>query len=105
MFQGAGEALETLLNKIMFLGLRKKSGHDLFIVCVYKLNTNFVMKTYEKKYRRNQSTQNSHNVSKKSRLYQRCRKSSKSFSKEHTWLISMCDENGNAVCSFCQARF
>ena len=32
-------------------------------------------------------------------------KSSKSFSKEHTWLISMCDDKGNAVCAFCQARF
>ena len=42
---------------------------------------------------------------KESRLRQRCRKSSKSFSKEHTWLISMCDERGNAVCAFCQARF
>ena len=42
---------------------------------------------------------------KKSRLYQRCRKSSNSFSKEHTWLISMCDDKGNAVCAFCQARF
>ena len=42
---------------------------------------------------------------KKSRLYQRCRKSSKAFSKEHTWLISMCDDKGNAVCAFCQARF
>jgi len=39
------------------------------------------------------------------RLKNRCRKSSKSFSKEHTWLISMCDERGNAVCAFCQARF
>lgn len=41
----------------------------------------------------------------KKRLRNRCRKSSKSFSKEHTWLISMCDEKGNAVCAFCQARF
>ena len=39
------------------------------------------------------------------RLRSRCRKSSKSFSKEHTWLISMCDERGHAVCAFCQARF
>lgn len=39
------------------------------------------------------------------RLRSRCKKSSKSFSKEHTWLISMCDEKGNAVCAFCQARF
>jgi hypothetical protein len=62
MFQGAGVALETLLNKIMFLGFEKKYGHDLIIVCVDKLNTNFVMKTYEKKYRRNQSTQNSNNA-------------------------------------------
>jgi hypothetical protein len=44
-------------------------------------------------------------VLKETRLRQRCRKSSKSFSKEHTWLISMCDERGNAVCAFCQARF
>jgi len=42
---------------------------------------------------------------KETRLRQRCRKSSKSFSREHTWLISMCDQNGFAVCAFCQARF
>ena len=62
MFQGAGGALETLLNKIMFLGLRKKYGHGLIIVCVDNLNTNFVMMTYEKKHRRNQSPQNSYNA-------------------------------------------
>ena len=44
-------------------------------------------------------------VVKQKRLRSRCRRSSKSFSKEHTWLISMCYENGNAVCAFCQARF
>ena len=53
---------------------------------------------FNKSYRAKQSTI-------KKRLRQRCRKSSKSFSKEHTWLISMCDERGNAVCAFCQARF
>jgi len=39
------------------------------------------------------------------RLNSKCRKSSKSFSKEHTFLISHCDEKGNAVCAFCRARF
>ena len=29
----------------------------------------------------------------------------KTFSKNHKWLISHCDENGNAVCVYCQARF
>lgn len=39
------------------------------------------------------------------RLRSRCRKSSKSSSNKHTWLISHCDKNGNAVCSFCQISF
>ena len=41
----------------------------------------------------------------KERLRSRCRKSSKSYSKQHTFLISMCDKEGKAVCVFCQAPF
>jgi len=35
----------------------------------------------------------------------KCKKSSRSWSYEHTWLISSCDPNGKAVCAFCQARW
>tara|TARA_R110000787_G_scaffold72040_1_gene160486 strand:+ start:97 stop:231 length:135 start_codon:yes stop_codon:yes gene_type:complete len=34
-----------------------------------------------------------------------CRKSSKTYSGKHTFLISMCDADGKAVCSFCQKHW
>ena len=34
-----------------------------------------------------------------------CRKSGKSYSKKHVFLISHCDDQGRAKCCFCQKGF
>jgi len=36
------------------------------------------------------------------RLKDRCRKSSKSYSRKHVFLISCCNDQGYAHCCFCQ---
>jgi len=36
------------------------------------------------------------------RLKDRCRKTSKNYSRKHLFLISCCDVNGFAKCCFCQ---
>ena len=78
------------LQNIIGLG-NMRQGNSIISAHKYTWTGDYYKGTWEKPQKRN--------------TYNICRKSSKSYSRKHVFLISCCDVNGFAKCCFCQIHW